>query len=153
MFNLHNFIQFLSTNILQDWKSRSQKHALKFKLDFISLQLETCVVSHLGLNCLHTAKTRHVHVLVLSTDYSWTLETCMHSKLVGLKVYISSPSRVKPGFIGHFFEIATLNSDITGCRRIGWPQWTSHWSVFNTRSKGGKSSVFKLMSLQRPQWY
>ena len=26
---------------------------------------------------------------------------------------------VKSGFIGHFFEIATLNSDITGCRRIG----------------------------------
>ena len=42
MFNLHNFIQFLSTNILQDWKSRSQKHALKFKLDYISLQLEPC---------------------------------------------------------------------------------------------------------------
>ena len=30
-----------------------------------------------------------------------------------------SGTRVKPGFIGHFFEIATLNSDITGCRRIG----------------------------------
>ena len=28
-------------------------------------------------------------------------------------------TRVKPGFIGHFFEIATSNSDITGCRRIG----------------------------------
>ena len=68
--------------------------------------------------------TTHVqkgHMSFYPTILHWQLVGRRKNSFLEDRTYLRSAavSRVKPGFIGHFFEIATSNSDITGCRRIG----------------------------------